>query len=548
MALGKEQEHDAPMHLRAKLESALITATNLALCETDPRDHIRQNCIVFVLNYTFEVLADHQRAQLEYDLLLPILVDAAFLSPEGLEHGYWLGLVDSDVVQSSSKHFRWSSKSKTFAFVKQVQSRPMVSSLGPMARLIAHSIEFVQDPALISATVDRLSDFARTLAISWRQNKLSEIDVLEETERLDAETFKTTLPVLWQILRMSLFATIIVLRAALGRVLGDASLSANTSAPFIAIQCLHTLRNLYFISARLGQTASSQYTFVNYTAIDILSQYPEHSESLLKSIRPAEFGRIPHHALDRCHDLFFLNTAEHFTLALSPRSNDELLVAAAVPYLATGGSNHLLEIFEAGHSMTLAVLAAPHNTDLAIKHLPYYVEALLKAFPANLSSRQFRIAFKTVIRITAPPSRISETQPMLQSILLEILHGRALGASPVLLPKGRGDVEEAPLSEHAVLIMTIIDSLCYLPVPVLQEWLPLTAELLARIDDSSLRQRCQERFWEALSSGEMDVERAAIAVAWWTTRGGREMVLFGDEPPEEDLTLMSGALQHESKL
>ena len=84
------------------------------------------------------------------------------------------------------------------------------------------------------------------------------------------------------------------------------------------------------------------------------------------------------HPLERCLDLYFLNTAEHFTLILSPLTNEELLVGAATPYLATGGNNHLLEIFEAAHSVMLAVLIAPQSIDLTAKHLPFYVDALLK--------------------------------------------------------------------------------------------------------------------------------------------------------------------------
>jgi hypothetical protein len=290
--------------------------------------------------------------------------------------------------------------------VKQLQSRLMVSSLGPLARLVAHSIENVKDATLIAATLDRVAEFARTLTLSWRQNKLSGIDTQEEAERFDTETLKTTLPVLWQILRVSFFAVVIVLRAALGRLLYDPFLSTDASAPFIAMQCLHTLRNLYFISTRLGQTSNSQYTFVNFTAIDVLSQYPQNVESFLKSTRPAEFGRIPQHPLERCLDLFFFNTAEHFTLVLSPEVNDQLLIAAALPYLSSGGSKNLLEMFEAGHSLILTVLAAPQSAGLAKKYLPFYIGALLEGFPANLSARQFRIAFKTVIRITAPPSSL----------------------------------------------------------------------------------------------------------------------------------------------
>lgn len=44
-----------------------------------------------------------------------------------------------------------------------------------------------------------------------------------------------------------------------------------------------------------------------------------------------------------------------------------------------------------------------------------------------------------------------------------------------------------------------------------------------------MRKFCVERFWDAVSGGEMDVDRANFCVMWWSTRGGRELVLFGDE-------------------
>lgn len=136
------------------------------------------------------------------------------------------------------------------------------------------------------------------------------------------------------------------------------------------------LQNLSFILARTGQSTSSQYAFVNLTAIDILSQYPQLSQEFLEEIRPAYIGQIPAHPLDRCLDLHFLNTAEHFTLVLSPTVNEQLLISAALPYLAAGGNNNLLEIFEAAHSIVLAVLAAPRSADMAANHLPFYVNTL----------------------------------------------------------------------------------------------------------------------------------------------------------------------------
>ncbi len=98
----------------------------------------------------------------------------------------------------------------------------------------------------------------------------------------------------------------------------------------------------------------------------------------MREICPQYLGQIPLHPLDRNLDLYFLNTVEHFTLVLSPATNEELVVVAATPYLASGGNNHLLEIFEAAHSVMLAVLFAPRSAHIAAKHIPFYVEALFK--------------------------------------------------------------------------------------------------------------------------------------------------------------------------
>jgi len=142
------------------------------------------------------------------------------------------------------------------------------------------------------------------------------------------------------------------------------------------MQALHILRNLYFISTRVGPNSSSQHTFVTLAAVDILAQYPVLSENFLKSIKPTEIGHIPAHPLDRCLDLFFLNTAELFTTVVSPNFSEELLIQAAMPYIAAGGNNHLLEIFEAAHSLALAIFAIPNNAAVAAKHLPFYIDNL----------------------------------------------------------------------------------------------------------------------------------------------------------------------------
>ncbi|KAI3020736.1 hypothetical protein CBS147347_8346 [Aspergillus niger] len=525
-----------PWHVRRKLERALVTAAQLALEELDPRNEIDGRCVTMVLNYSFELLSDSERSKLDYDILLPVMVNATYASPEGLEGGYFLGTVDKDIVEAPGKQFQWLAQSDTFARVTAISSSPLVSALGPLSRLMAHAIENAKDPGLVAQTLDHITDFVRTLMVQWRLNKLSEVDKSEEAEFLDAESLRTTIPGLWRLLRNCLYSIVIVLRAVLGRVISDPVLAAHRSAPFISMQVLHILRNLYFISSRMGQNASSQHMFVTLTAVDILSHYPDLAENFLRSIKPSELGQIPDHPIERCLDLFFLNTSEFFTPLLSPACSEELLVAAAVPYLPAGGNNHLLEIFEAAHSTVLAVFAIPNNAAVAAKHLPFYIDNLFAVFPENLSARQFRLAFKTVIQVTAPPSPIANTQRLLPSTLLEVLYDRALHASDQLLPQPTSTQLEGPdlgksppVSEQAALTLALIDSLCFLRVEDLEEWLPLTAHLLNTIKTPDMHKQCVKRFWEALSSGEMDVERAHFCVTWWSTRGGRELVLYGDE-------------------
>nr|KAK5443153.1 hypothetical protein LTR18_005831 [Exophiala xenobiotica] len=534
--------------LRNKLEAALVTASNLALLQKDSEPN-SELAVVFVLNHVFPILSDHHRAQVRYDLLLPVLVDATFFSREGLGQAYWIGAVDNDVRQSSSQKFNWPVNSASFNKVTEIKSKSLISALGSLSRLTAYCIDNVQDSMLIVYSANKIAEFARNLATSWRQNKLSEVDPREEAQYLDQETTSKTFPVLLQLLRDTMFATIIILRSVLGRVLCDPNLASDTTAPGVAIQSLHILRDTYFISHRFGLISSSQYTFVNFTSIDILSRYQAQSENFLETIRPVQLGRIPIHPLDRLYDLFFLNTAEHFTLIASPRLSQELLFNAAAPYVDPRGDPRLSEIFEAAHSVMLAIVAAPQNAEVAANNMPFYVETLLQSFPRPLTARQFRFAVKSIVRLAAPPSTIAVSMPLMQAVVLDLLRERMEHASEDLLPPDPSLRTEGnqPLSEKAVLLLSIIDCLSTLPIPLLEEWLPLTAHLLHQMRNPSQKQQCQRRLWETLSDGEMDVDRAASCVAWWTSRGGREHVMFGEQPEEQDY-MMSGALRFDNKL
>ena len=141
---------------------------------------------------------------------------------------------------------------------------------------------------------------------------------------------------------------------------------------------------------------------------------------------------------------------------------------------------------------------------------------------------------------------------MLTSTLLELVRMRAEKASirplpaPSALESEHIKSGEFVLSEQAVMVLTLIDSLPFLSLSILEEWLLMTAETLNLITDEAIKNTCLQRYWEVLSSGEMDVNRAAICVSWWSTNGGRDIVLNGKE--KADAHFKSGVLGERSKL
>jgi hypothetical protein len=534
--------------LRRSLEDALVTAINLTLLDPAGDNDLALEVAVLVLNYNFDLVSDGAKRWLNYDTLTPIMVHT-MIGREGYHGGLFLGAIDQDVIKTPGNRYGWSLMSPNFQKLQRVISQPLIASMGPLSRVIAHGLSHMEDSRKVISLVDDLALFSGMLGKQWRQNKLSEIDPWEEEALLMPETGRVTFPVLWQVLKSAMFATVNILRAIIGRTLTDPVLGADSSAPLIASTTLQILRNLYFISSRLGSNSFSAYTFTFLTSIDILSRFPADSKIFLNQVRPTQLGQIPAHPLDRNLDLYYLNACEHFTLILSAQDNEYLVVAAASPYLNPTAHQSLLEIFEAAHSAMLAALAAPQSAPLTPKILPFYVQALFSSFPRNLSPRQFRFAFKTLLQITTPPAPLSAAEPLLADTLLELLYHRATQAStqplpPALTRRSDADVKangnQPNLSEQAILVLTLLDALPFLTCSSLEEWLPLAADLLNMIDDHNMREASKARFWEVLESGEMDVDRAAVCVSWWTTRGGRELVLFGRA--RQDDFLMSGGL------
>lgn len=536
--------------LRGTLEQAVVTAANLALRTLDREPPIARAAVVLALNWAFPLLSDMSKEAVNCDSLLPVAVHS-LLGDTGLQGGLFLGAIAADINQIGSR-LDWPEASRSFVALRQFSSKPLVETAGPLSRLIAYAVERARNPQLVLQTQNELLRFSANLLEQWRGVKLAEVDVGDESALLTAATIQTTWPALWRLSTNILFAVVAILRSVTARSLLDSHLRNDKMAPVVASNTLHIYRNLYFIASR-GNDSFQVYTFSYLASIDTLARYTDASIAFLRATMPTSTTTIPTHALQRALDLFFLNTAEHLPLHLPEEACESLIVQPATAYLSHHAqkSKRIVELFEAAHAAILSVLSCPQNGPIAVKMAPFYAESLLESFPSHISPRQFRLAFSTLMQILSPPFPVSATQPELAETLLEMVRFRISVADQRILPAASNSEDQAaasPMSEQSALVLTLIDSLPYLSLPMLEDWMQMAAIALHEIPEPMLKEVAKHRFWEILGSGEMDVERAAVGVAWWGTKGGRELVLFGPNRGNPQEPVMSGAIVDDAAL
>lgn len=539
---GRERQ-GLPRGMKATLEQAVATAANLALQSLSREPPVAAAAVVLALNYAFPLMSDAARASVECNALLPVAV-RAMVGESGFEGGLFLGPIELDLGLVGQR-LDWPETSLSFAAIRQLVSKPLVETAGPLSKLVAFAIENTKDYGLILQAQDEFVAFTARLLEQWQRVRLSEIDISDETTSLTEGTLSGSWPVLWRLLTNTLFAVVAIVRSVTARVLLDPHLKTDATAPVVASKTLHIYRNLYFISSR-GNDSFQVYTFSYLASIDILARYSAPSVAFLNETLLPNTGSAPAHALQRTLDLFYLNTAEHLPLNLSPEACESLIIQPATVYLSQSAppSKRMVELFEAAHSAVLSVLSCPQNGPIAIKMAPYYAETLLASFPSHISPRQFRLAFTTLMQILSPPFPVSASNPELAETLLEMVRIRIPTAGQGYLPAGydQDQAAQSPMSEQSALVLTLIDSLPFLTLPILEDWMTIIAVALHEIRDMAMREGAKQRFWEILGSGELDVERAAIGVAWWGTKGGRELTIFGPAQSQGQGALMSGAI------
>ncbi|POS85569.1 hypothetical protein EPUL_003401 [Erysiphe pulchra] len=546
LGMEGQKRHGLSTGLRYAIEDAMVTAINLALNQTASFGIIPASSIVLAINYAFPILKDNARGNLDYDSLLPIMM-RAITSVEGYQNGSFLSTINADLRSEEGNKIDWPTNSNSFVYLQKLNKKPLFVIMGSLSQLIAHAVENAKSPFKVIETRELLLAFTSEVFDKWKRTKFSEIDILDQGLILNSVTIQETLPLLWQVLKMVFFTSIVILRAILGRTLIDPILSSRQHALFTASQSLLMLKNMHFMTTHFGSTQFSAYAFVNFTSIDILTLHTHSVKDFLCSIYPIVSDRIPVETLERNHHLFFLNVAEHLSIELNTEDIESLIIPICKLYLLPKKNIQFSQLFEAAHSVMLSIFITPQNEKLATKLLPSYIETLLVSFPNNLSPEQFRVAFKALIQICTPPNPLGTSQPLMAEALIEVLHHRALNSSTAPISPRELEShanEQKPkvlLSEQTVLLLAILDALPYICLGILEFWLQRLADLLNMVPDKEMRDYCKRQFWEILENGQMDVDRSLICISWWGSKGGRDMILF-NKPPVEVGPFMSGGL------
>lgn len=560
MGMESNDKRALSSSLRGTLEQAIVTAANMALDTHRQDGPLAGASIALALNFSFPLLSEFHKSEINCNELLPVTV-WAITGPEGFCEGQFLEVIGDSITEAPGQTLSWTSQTPSFGLLQAMDQRPLMGNIGPLSKLAAYAALHATDTVAVLAAQDALLLFSRQVLDAWKLNRFNDVDPAFEANKLSLETYQKTWPVLWQVLRKLLFGAVAVLQAIVSRSLLDHRMLNVVTASEIATKSLHILRNFYFISSRNNNSAFQVYNFTYLTSIDTLSRNPPACEMLLKEIRPIETPTAPVTCLSRTLDLFYLNLAEHLPLVLSTDACEALIIKPATSYLSHDGpmTPSIVELFESSHSAILSVLSCPQHGPLTISITPFYIVKLFESFPLQISPRQFRVAYKTVMQTVSPPFPIAAVEPHLSETLLEMLRASIPTANTALLPQTPDAVSldatspedlaqqpPEPCSEQSTLTMGLIDTLPFLPLPLVEEWLTITAQTLNTIEDPKLRAPVKKRFWDILINGEMDVERAAIGVAWWGNQGGRQLFLSRPTPPEA--AMMSGAIVSDDQI
>ena len=457
----------------------------------------------------------HVRLPIRAEFALPIL--EAMLGDEGLRDGQAFA-PPGDALPQTDGLVNWPAGSPGFSLWKKQWNRPLLSLLSQLLWLEVEIVKHAPAAELgrFAEAIDRMLLFSEGVRAHWEHSVFAEVELTQPGRYLTPETLETS----WQMLDSQLSKLSVVVVAPLKEILGRLLGYRRVCTPDLARKCLLVLHNTSF--ATQGRiTASAFYTFALGASLDILATSPNHCNRVLQELSPPR--HVPLSRMQRTQAIFFFNVAEGIGSHL-PHGIDTALISAPAMFFTTRESGIYLnektvqtsglELWESAHVAVLALIA---NTHLAPADMVEpYLNTLLSNYPSLINLSQLIVGFRTLVQVSGPPYALSASFQDLPSVLMEMMHHRALW-----LPKTHAEQQEQQeeAGTRAGCILAMIEALPFMPHDVLSEWLDVVYRLMMTTATTAAG---QEQFFRTVDAAfshvlsMMDPTRSIICCNWWT--------------------------------
>jgi len=170
----------------------------------------------------------------------------------------------------------WPSKSNSFLELQERTARPLFVSMSNLANLAGSAIKATHDVRTVHALLDSIQQFSHSVASQWKTNRLSSVPMPEEVRLVDEQSLKVTIPVVWQILKLVLFTTIIILQGLITRITQYPTFYRRDSKHILSSEVISSWHCLTQLFQRLRQGSFKFYmsSISSHQGLDLEHSHP----------------------------------------------------------------------------------------------------------------------------------------------------------------------------------------------------------------------------------------------------------------------------------
>ncbi|KAI9599024.1 hypothetical protein BDF19DRAFT_419330 [Syncephalis fuscata] len=417
------------------------------------------------------------------EMLLNGLLSFLLDNPHTLAYEFLLSL--SIGLQRDSTHI----PEAAVNLLKDKTSGIMFGEVGHLSRAIA-SLLGISNIATIDQCVDRLKIFAHNQLLAWANC----------AALVPLETEKSTIDMIWQHFKFSLFAFTLIM----GAITKHSSVSVEH-----LMSLLSTAQYLHFITLKVGSFSAYQSMLV--TIVKSLRKSPDTLAYAIRQIHPKVSEQtVESNDTKRACLLFYFDLIEQNVDIIPDIQLAEEILPLTQPYL---NSKSYQDAFESAHSVLLSVFLKKKL--LATQLGPYYANWLLESYPSLLSIDQLRRVY------TAMVDCLADQDSALAWLTVQRLIDAIDALSPIDPVKSAIDInnnEDAAELATAItrghLLVTLFDQLPTVPLVQLDHLMERVRHYLLAEQPSLARSALVKILFDNVSRS-LDFSRKERATKWY---------------------------------